>query len=442
MVTGQVELAGPGATGETSPPAALARLGRSIAAVATGTAASGVLGLLFWVVAARLYTPAALGRDALLLAVAQTITAAADLNLNSSLPRLLPQLGAARARFVAGSYATVATTGTVAVAAFTLLLPYLPRSVSVGGDRWVTALALAGAVTIWGVFTLQENVLVAVRRAVWVPVESIAFGAGKILLVVVFHRLDVPHGVFLAWMLAAALLIIPINAFPVRSGLRGFGRGAALRIRGATPTRTVLLSFLAFDYGALLVQQACVLLLPLAVTWHLGPAANAAFTICFTCVLVAEAVLLGVANSLMVEAAADPDRADYLARVLARRTLAVVTVLAAATAMAAPAVLRVFGPAYAGQTGALRLLLLSAVPLSVLTLRVALWRLDGHGRQILALQALASAGVVSLLVPLLPYAGLTGVAAAWLGGQCVAAAVVVPSLVSRLAGGHRPETAR
>lgn len=414
-------------------PPGQARVNSSSAAVLGNTILTSVLGLLFWVLAARLYPSAALGRDALLIAVMQAIVSAADLNLNSALPRLLPQLGTRRTRFVIGSYGAVATVATVVGVGFVVLAPRLSHSLAFLGADPLLCLALVGGVVAWSIFALQDNVLVAVRRSGWVPFEGLVFGVSKLVLVVVFAKTHTPHGIFFAWILPAIVLTIPVNLGPVRLGLRSMGDSAPLRLRGTRPTRTALLSFLAYDYGSVLVRQGGILVMAVLIVTVLGPVANALYSVCFTCVGIVEMMLLAVGNALIVEAAAKPDDATMLARTMVRRALWGATALTALSFAAAPYVLSVFGPEYAhNATTPLRVMLLAAVPQTVIAFRIVLWRLDGHSSRILWLRTVVTAVVLAGYLLTLHDGGLVAAAWSWTGAHLVFALCVVPSLWARL----------
>ena len=67
------------------------------------------------------------------------------------------------------------------------------------------ALAVAG----WGVFTLQDSVLTALRGVFWVPVENALFGMIKIALLVALAGALPSLGIFISWNLAVIAALIP-----------------------------------------------------------------------------------------------------------------------------------------------------------------------------------------------------------------------------------------
>jgi O-antigen/teichoic acid export membrane protein len=108
-----------------------------------------------------------------------------------------------------------------------------------------------------------------------------------------------------------------------------------------------------------------------------------------------------------------------------------------ATLVLAPFILRIFGPAYAeNATDLLRIASLGLVPFAINALALAMARVAGRGREILAIQATTASLTLGIAALLLPVAGLTGVAIAWLVAQGAVALVtfwrrLLPSLRGR-----------
>ncbi|GAA0517008.1 hypothetical protein Ade02nite_84790 [Paractinoplanes deccanensis] len=410
--------------------AGLANVRRSALAAGVTSGANAVLGVAFWAVASRGYDPAEVGTGALLILVVQTIAAATDLNLNIGLPRLLPQLGARRGRVVALSYLAITTLGAAGGVVAVLVLPAFSADLRAVLADWRLAASMITAVALWGVFALQDNVLIAVRRSSWAPVSNIAFGAAKVAAVAALAAADVPGGVLLAWVLPLPLVVLLVSLGPIRSGLRHYLGGAELRLGGVAPTRAALTSFLAFDYAALLLQQAAAVLMPIVVLTRLGAEPNAWFTIAFTAAVAAESVLVATAGALTSEAAAAPHRARELAAPTIRRVAVLLGAGVPAGWLAAPPLLAVFGAGYAAHaTTALRAMAVAAVPMAILVLRTGLWRIEGRSRPILLTHAAVLALLGALVVPAADRWSVGGVAWAWCAAMAIPAVLLLPALV-------------
>jgi len=72
------------------------------------SAATGALGLVYWLLVARLYPTADVGRASALYAAMNLIAALTALNLNGLLIRFIPQAGRLTGRFIVRAYAVSA----------------------------------------------------------------------------------------------------------------------------------------------------------------------------------------------------------------------------------------------------------------------------------------------------------------------------------------------
>src|SRR5690349_4671220 len=89
----------------------------------TNTAMTSVLGVVFWVVAARLYSSSAVGRDSALISAMMAISVFCQLNLNNALARFLPVARSVPARMVALTYALTASISLLAAVGFVVFAP-------------------------------------------------------------------------------------------------------------------------------------------------------------------------------------------------------------------------------------------------------------------------------------------------------------------------------
>src|SRR5690349_9559251 len=98
-------------------------LGIDIVAVMTSSAATGILGFVFWTVAARGYDTAEVGRASAIISSATLIAILANFSLGSLYERFLPLAGARTKSIVRQGMMFVAATALVFGAAFTVLGP-------------------------------------------------------------------------------------------------------------------------------------------------------------------------------------------------------------------------------------------------------------------------------------------------------------------------------
>jgi O-antigen/teichoic acid export membrane protein len=380
---------------------------------------TAALGLVYWLIAAREYSPRTVGINTAAISTMMFISGVAQLNLMSALLRFVPVLRDGRRRFIAACYLVAAAAGLVCAAVFLLGLdlwaPALDGlAANPGMAAWFAAATLA-----WCVFNLQDSALTGLGAAVVVPVANGAYGVAKIALLVALVSVSPHWGVYGSWTAGLLFVLLPVNAFV-------FSRRAGGESAAAGPTRSEIVRFAAPDYAGALLWLAAMTLMPVIVVGLAGPESNAYFSVAW----MLSGPLLGIATStgaaLVVAAAGDATRVAGYARGVLRQTALMVVPAAAGMALAAPYVLRLFGPAYADRAaGTLALLALSAIPNVVTTLYVRIYRVQKRMRAVVAALA-AQCGLVLALGPLLLSAvGIAGVGLAWLVSQAAVALALV-----------------
>jgi len=425
--------------GQAPAPAAAARTGalaRTGYTLAANTAITSLLGFGFWIAAARLYPPSAVGYGSAAVALMMLLSTVAQLNLMHGLASFLPGLGAQRRGLVTVAYGVTAALSVVVVGVLLVLVATtglrvaaLP-SASMGEAVW-----FAAAVASWTLFALQDGVLTGLHRAHWLPVENAVFGALKLALLVALAPLFPRTGVFLAWTAPLALLIVPVNVAVYGRLLRGAGHRAGAVLRPRTLAR-----FVAGDYVGSLFSLTSTTLLPPLVLAALGAEASAHFAIAWTIAFALETVALNFATSLTVQGAADGEDLPQLTLATIARTAALFAAAVPVLLVAAPWVLGVFGDAYVqGSTPVLRLLAVGVVLRAVIAPSLAVARVQRRAGRIVAVEGLLGVTVVGSAVLLLPSLGLTGVGLAYALGQALTAAFLAPSLVRFLRRPPQPQ---
>ena len=154
---------------------------------------TSILGLAYWSLAARRYSPAAVGATAALLAAMEVVAAVANLGLKTALIRFVPALGSRAVRVVAGLLACAAAVAPSAPRAFVAVhgrwFPELDLLDEPSGVTWFFLVSV-----LWVVFILQDSVLVGLRRASWVPIENAVYAVAKLGPARRPDRADAPVG--------------------------------------------------------------------------------------------------------------------------------------------------------------------------------------------------------------------------------------------------------
>jgi O-antigen/teichoic acid export membrane protein len=395
------------------------------------TAVTSALGMAFWIAAARLFSSTTVGRDTVLISTMIELSTLCQLNLGNGIVRFLPDLGEQSARALRLAYVL---TGGLAICiglAFVLVVRGLLPGLSFLGDDPALAGGFVVALALWGVFSLQDAALTATRRTPWIPLENGLFGVAKLAALPLMLLFGVLHGVFLAWVLPMALLLIPVNLLLFKRVIPAHvytgARESSLQHMG----RPRVLRFLAQDYLATIFTQTTMTVLPLIVIAILGAKQSAYFVIPFTIALAFDTFAYSACTSLVVEATLERRHLHGLVRMVLRRVFTLIVPVGAILIVAAPLVMLPFGHAYAQHgSDVLRLLVCAGLFRSAIALFSALSRIQGRALRLGVVEFSLLALALGPAIALAHADGIQGVALAWLGANAIVCLALMPSLIS------------
>lgn len=444
-VTGQPEPDGPIPAVSPTPASRLASLRahlnaplfRNAYALVVNTGITAVLGFVYWVVAARLFTTADVGLAAAAISAMTLLAGISLLNMEAVLVRFIPIAGRHTRRLVLGVFAGCSVLALISSTIFIVGLPVWTPSL----DFLVThfnGLGFIGATLAWSYFILLDGILVGLGRAVWVPVENALFGMAKLAFLLAFVG-ERPFGIFASWSLAAALVVIP---FALLILLRFIPAHMEKPVPGAQLTRETFRSYAAGDYVGSVFDLAAISLLPLIVTHWAGAEENAYFyqswIIAYTLILVAN----NTARALTVEAARDASQLHSYGRVVLKHTLKLLTPIVAGVVILAPWILSVFGTAYAAEgTLTLRILALAALPHAVILLGLVTARLQHQLKTVIVIQGVIATITLGTAVTLVERMGSLGAAIGWFSAQLIVAILLLATYLRWLFQAGAPQTA-
>jgi O-antigen/teichoic acid export membrane protein len=398
-------------------------------ALVLSSGVSSVIGLLFWVLAARLFDPAVVGIGSAALSAMTLLGSAAHLNMGNAMLRFVPVAGGRAKALVMGCFAVGAGVGTV-----------LGLGFAAGAGVWAPELvdgfgypALIGffavSTPIWTLFVLQDAALTSIRRADLVLVENAVFALLKIGMLVLAAVLAVPGGIAVSWVVATVLVVLVVIGFLVRTLPSGPDRPAQ------PVTARDLAGFVRADYAGNIFWQAAVFGLPLVVIALAGAEGAATYGVIWQIGFGLYLVAIGMGKSMVTHAAGDPGKAERARRGMERKALTLIVPAVVVIVVGAHPLLSLFGRAYAESGSVLLVLLaLSAIPHVVTASTTWAARIHRNTAVLVGLPAATSVAVITTTLVLVPVIGVAGAGWAWLGTQTVAAAVI---LLHRAAGGGR-----
>jgi O-antigen/teichoic acid export membrane protein len=390
------------------------------------------LGLLFWIMAARLYDSATVGVNSTVLSAMTLLGTAAQLNLGNALLRFVPVAGRSTRALVVGCYAAAVAAATLAGAVFALGASWwAPELHAVfGGSELVAFFTLS--TPVWAMFVMQDYILPAIKKATLVPVENLVFSVLKIVFLGGAATLGMWSGLAVSWVAATAVIVLIVTVYLARVLPRsGDVDGDPDQAPSAVTVRDVA-SFVRADYAGTVFLLAAVFGLPLAVLARLGPEAAAVYGIAWQIAYALYLVVNGMGQSLVAHVAAEPQRLEAARRGMVHKAMALLVPAVLVIAVAAHPVLSLFGPGYADEGSLLLVLLvLSAIPNVITWSTVWAARVRRDGRVLFGLPAAITTAVIAGSWFLMPVMGVVGTGVAWLGAQSVAAAGVLLARAAR-----------
>ncbi|MFI2201066.1 lipopolysaccharide biosynthesis protein [Streptomyces sp. NPDC020192] len=399
---------------------------RNAYALMLNTGISAVLGLGFWLAAARYYSESAVGQGSAAIAAMKFLAGLTAVTLTGALARFIPVAGKHTGKLIFRTYAGSSLLVALAAGVFLLTLDtWGPSYRFLHGT--LNGLGFILAVVAWNLLTLQDGVLTGLRSATWVPVGNTVFSAVKLALLAAFAVAIPTTGVFVSWVAAIATSVVPL-------GWLVFRRLAPRHVkategRAEPPTLNQVGRFLAGDYTGSLFSLAVIYLVPVIVASQVSSAQNAYFYIATTIGGTTDLLAINMGASLTVEGSHDPDRLAAHTRAALKRMARIMLPIAALLIVGAPWILGVFGAGYAGAaTLLLRWLAVGSVLRVVIETYFAVLRARSRTGGLAVFQGLLCLLVLGSTLLLLPRMGLTGAGVAEAGSLAVVAAIAAPRL--------------
>jgi O-antigen/teichoic acid export membrane protein len=410
-------------------------------ALVLSASVSQLIGILYWVIAARSYPAAVVGRNSAAISITVFLAGLAELNLMSTLVRFLPISGTRSARLILTVYAASASVAALAGLCFVVLISRIEPQLGFLRSSPFLVLWFVVSVITGAIFVLQDSALTGVRAAPFVPLENGGFSLVKLALMFPLMRLLPTAGIYLSWTAAFAISVIPTNAYLF---FRAVPRHLRAQPPAAEPPRfSDIRSYMVPDSLAGYCMLACTTGLPLLIIDRLGPAAAGHYALAWVIGFSLYLVSLNMGSSLTVETSADQSKLrDRCLRCITHQAKLLVpaVVLIIATA---PYLLMMFGSGYAAaDVGALRLLALAALPALITNTAISVTRSQRRMRVVAGIQVSICVLMWGLSALLIGPLGITGVGAAWLIAQGATAAALVAWPRFWLPAGRRPRHAR
>lgn len=393
-------------------------------ALALNSGFTAATGLIYWIVAARSYSTHFLGLNSALISSMLFLAGIGSLNLPNVVVRFLPHSGHRTSRRIIAAYCASSLVALCVTGIFILgASAWAPRLSFLRTNHPLQAWFILSTVA-WCVFMIQDAVLTALGRAVWVPAENAFFSLVKLGLLAALAASMPTYGIFVSWTAAMLLSVAGVNVIVFSRLIRG-----PRLVSGEAKTSMhdrAFAGYFAADYACSVSWLAATNLMPVIVTAAAGATTNAYWALAYALVLPFYAFAQNIGTSLTLHGSTDPLALPILARKAAVQGARLLIPSVAALIVLSPYVLSLFGKSYADNSvTALRLLAFGALPNFVMAIVLSVARVRRRLRwAVIALSSEALLGL-GLATPLIHAAGVTGAAIAFVGAQCVVALVVI-----------------
>jgi O-antigen/teichoic acid export membrane protein len=410
-----------------STPRGTYRIYTSALALMISAAGSGILGLIYWDVAAHLASPQSVGRAAGEIAAITLLSTLAQLSFGPVFERFLPRAGDKAASIVRTGYLT-SMVAAIVIGVGYVALGFTHRIFS-SSLNW--DLLFIATIVFYTVFALQDAVLISLRVARWVAVENIVFGIAKLALLVPLATYSLGQGVVVSWTIPLFATILSVNVYIFASRLPSHVANA--QIVEPLPTLRRMLSLSIPQYAGTVLSIFSTSVISLIVIARLGAVNNAHYFLVAQVAVAPTLFIWSISRLLIVEISHEPNKQLRYIRQSTIAMGAVALVGMVVGVFFAHRILEFFGSTYAAQGSTLLLLLMLSLPGTVVvaTFAALAW-IDGRVWLLAVREGSSMLVYLSIVLVLIDHHGINSVGYAALATSVVELAIFLPLTIKRI----------
>jgi O-antigen/teichoic acid export membrane protein len=380
-------------------------------AVLTLMIASG-LGFVYWIVAARFYSPAQVGESGATISLIMGIGVASSGGLYAVLLRTLSNHENPR-RFHFVTCVSVAVTGGFAG----LIAGLLHVSTSTVRLQWLWLMVMSA---IWSLFTLQDSILISLRRTKALFVSNVGFGVVKLVLLIAFAGGSL--GILGSWALPL-IVVVPVVALIADRSVINLAKAKSEAFQ-------VTKGHVAAEYATSFAIVAVFGGVPVIVSSIAGGTFAGVAYVCWMIYVAAESIGTILSSAIV---SSSTERGLDAARAVrsARSAVPLILGLLALSILLAPVILSIFGSRYEGGTSLLRLLLLSVMVRVFANISLAARRVQAQFWRVAFSQAISGVVVIAGVVISASHKSFLGIGVSLLLGSIVLFGVSLSEVVGQ-----------
>lgn len=392
-------------------------------ALIISTGITSLLGLLYWFIAARVYSTENVGLNSTVISALLFLSGIAQLNLQETMIRFIPQAGRQTFRLVASTYGVVIVMSVIVGLIFCLGISIWSPALTFLAETPDAIAFFIFALVAQCLFIIQDSVLMGLRQAIWIPFENAISSIIKILLLIALATLLPLNGIFISNTLSVAIMVLPVSYLIFRHLIPAHSQKAPTQAQGIALHQ--LMKYVAGNYVVAILANMSTALMPLLITQIVGATANGHFYIAWVLASSLQVAVANMSTSLTVEGASDQGKLEELRQRAMTGIARIVIPLAAILVLGAPIILQIMGEDYReNSTVLMQLLALAALPNIYNMVFVGLARVHNRIYSVVGVYLANAVMVLGLSVVLLPLMGITGVGLAWVISQTLIALIL------------------
>jgi O-antigen/teichoic acid export membrane protein len=408
-------------TADVAPPAAGRNMTVNSISLIGSSLLTGILGLVFWGAAGRMYPAAEVGVAAALITSALMLSMLSMLSIDTIYERFLPLAGERAGSLIKRGYVTVA--GTALLAGWALVA-FGPRE-KLFTSQWAMV-CYPLLVMVLAVFTLLDKTAVGLGVTKWSAVKNLIHAIVKLALLFGLVWTGSGASIVLAWGATAAagtLLVLAAMRRRWRTHSQ-FSRPSEL------PARAQLLSYVGSSFGITTLWIIGPLIVPLVIVSRFGAAANAHFAVTWAIINALYFAVHLVMSPFVAEVAAHPDKVAALSTRMVQMMAVVSIVGSLGLVLVGPYVLDLIGPDYRAQGQGLLVLAAVFVPLSAVSaVYEGFARVSRKLTLMVVMRCVATIVVVAGTLMVTTRTGVIGVGWAYLAAEAIPAVILLPFVI-------------
>jgi len=402
----------------------------SALSLASATAITSLIGVVYWIVAARQFDAVAVGFAGAAISAMTLVATLCTLGLSTYLMGELPRSTSHARTLLSDALIVAAFAGALVAAAYALLASVLTRELSPLSENPFNVIVFAAGASMTAIGMVLDQALIGVARGGVQLVRNVVFALVKLVALAAVGLVFVDASgmtIYATWAGGAALSLLLVGAIARRRPLIVSDPRGKVRFPGPRVLRS-LTRAVAGHQALNLALRLPLLLLPVLVVSWVSVEANSRFYINWMVTNVAFVLPGSLATVLYAAHSADPMALSGKLR-LSLKLSSLVTIAVVLLVLLVPELLlSVFGPDYRDGATSLRLLTLAGLPLVIKNHFVTVRRAQSQVRRALPLVCGGAVLEIVMSGAGASLGGLNGLCAGWTAAIFIEGAVMYPAV--------------